>query len=139
MKAHNFAALAACSLLLTAPPIPVLAQAPMPQSARRQDSSVVLGLTPAQKAKLTVLAQNANQQMMTVNASKSLAPAVRMAKMRAVGHHFTSQMMALLTPAQRVQAKAMSPRAQAKGWQHNGDTLYRYRFEDLRTARTRHL
>ena len=114
MKLFAVTIFAAFSLALAAPLIPAQAQMPAPHGAPRQNPETALGLTPAQKAKLTALAQNAQQQILAVNANRSLTPAVRMAKMRAVGQNFTVTMMALLTPAQRAKAKAMMmQRAQA--------------------------
>ena len=139
MEPSAFTLLAALSLVLTAPLVPARAQMPAPHGAQRQNPETLLGLTPAQKAKLTVLAQNANHQMLTINANQSLDPAIRTAKMRAVGRNSTAQMMTLLTQAQRVKAKAMMQRDQAMGWQHDRGSIYQYRFEDLSSPKTRHL
>ena len=119
MKKLTWTLLAAFSLALAAPLVPTQAQMSAPHGAQMQDPGTALGLTPAQKSKARVLVQKAMQQMQAVNANQSLPPAVRTAKMRAIGQSINTQMMALLTPAQRVKAKAMMmQRAQAMRQQH---------------------
>ncbi len=119
MKTLKLAVLAACSLALTAPLIPVQAQRPAPHGAPMQDPGTALGLTPAQKAKASTLVQKAMQQMRAINANQSLTPPVRAAKGRAIVQSINTQMMALLTPAQRAKAQAMmQQRIQTMRQQH---------------------
>lgn len=114
MKPVKLPLFAALSLALAAPLAPVQAQMPAPHGARMQDPAAVLGLTPGQKAQARALLQKAMQQMRAVSANQSLAPAVRAAKMRAIGQSINTQMMALLTPTQQAKARAMmQQRAQA--------------------------
>ena len=120
MKTYNFAVLAACSLALAAPLAPAFSQAPPPMGGpmhgpmggmrgggRMKMMADQLGLTDAQKAKMQPILMGSRQQMMALHANTSMTPAVRMAKMQSMRKTMNAQMMAILTPAQRVKLKAM--------------------------------
>ncbi len=127
MKTYTFAVLAACSLALAAPLVPAFAQAPPPPpmhgpmmggpmhgpmggmrgGGRMKMMADELGLTDAQKAKMQPILMSSRQQMMALRANTTLAPAARMAKMQTMRNTMNAQMMAILTPAQRVKLKAM--------------------------------
>lgn len=136
MKIFNIAVLAACSLALTAPLIPTLAQAPPPGApmggpmggpmhgpmggpmhgpmggmrggGHMRAMADELGLSDAQKAKMQPIIMGARQQMMALRASTTLSPTAQMAKMQSIRKASTAQMMAILTPAQRTKLKAMT-------------------------------
>ena len=117
-------ALAALSLTLTAPLASAFAQAPPPPpmhgqfggpmrgphgggGGRMMKMADELGLTDAQKAQMKPVLMGSRQQMMALRANTTLPPAARMAKMEAMRKSMNTQMMAILTPAQRVKLKAM--------------------------------
>ncbi len=116
-----FLSLAALSLALA----PAFAQAPPPMmhgpagahSGRMGDA---LALTDAQKARLRPVFMNAGRQMQALQANTSLTPAVRMAKMQALQKSARTQMMAILTPAQRAKMQAM---IQAHAGSHPGGSF----------------
>ena len=127
MKTYAFAVLAACSLALAAPLAPAYAQAPPPApmggpmmgrpmhgpmggmrgGGRMKMMADELGLTDAQKAKMQPILMSSRQQMMALRANTTLTPAARMAKMQSMRKTMMTQMMAILTPAQRTKLKAM--------------------------------
>ena len=135
MKTLNLAVIAACSLALAAPFVPVLAQAPPmggpmhgPMGGMRGGGggrmrmmADQLGLTDAQKAKMQPILMGSRQQMMALRSNTTLAPAARMAKMQSMRKTMMTQMMAILTPAQRTKFKAMQQQQrQAGGGQYGG-------------------
>lgn len=97
-----FALFAALTLALTAPFVPALL---VPALAQRPlhgvPNSNPNGLTPAQKQQATAIGRKFGQQMQALQANTSLTPAARQAKMHALQQSVRSQLMAIMTPAQR--------------------------------------
>ncbi len=124
MTTPRFALFAVLTCALAAPLVPALtvptfAQASAPHGDLMQDPVAALGLSPAQKARGDVLMRKADQQMRVLSANHSLTPAAHRAKMRVIFQGLHTQMMAMLTPAQRVKASALAQQeAQAMRQQH---------------------
>ena len=113
MPTRSLAATAALSLTLVTSLAPAFAQTPPPMmhrphgGGRMSGMGDTLGLTEAQKSQMMPILMNARQQGMAIRSNPSLTPAARQAKMRALQIGLRSQMMAILTPAQRARAKTM--------------------------------
>ena len=114
-----FLSLAGLALALAAPLAPAFAQAPPPMMHGPHGGPMAdpLALTDAQKARLRPVFMNAGRQMQALQANTSLTPAARMAKMQALQKSARTQMMAILTPAQRAKMQAM---IQARAASHPG-------------------
>ena len=94
---------------------PLFAQAPPPNApmhgqrgARARAMADSMHFTDAQKAQLRTILVSAGQQVQALQANTSLTQSVRTAKMQAIQQRVRTQMMAILTPAQRAHAQAMA-------------------------------
>lgn len=122
MPIRSLAAIAALSFILAAPLVPIFAQTPPPMmhgphgGGHMNGMGDPLGLTDAQKSRMRPILMNAQQQGQAIQNNTSLTPAARQVKMRTLGISVRTQMMAILTPAQRARAKTM----QQHGMQRHG-------------------
>jgi Spy/CpxP family protein refolding chaperone len=117
MQKPNFLILAALSLALTAPLAPAFAQfAPGHAHAgarikkadgRLKKLGAEIALTDAQKAQLKPILQNGHQQAEAIKNDTSLSADARKAKLKDLKKSTRTQMMAVLTPTQRTQLKAV--------------------------------
>ena len=125
MQKPNFLVLAALSLALTAPLLtPAFAQFAHTAHAHGQRSgkrlkklAAELNLTDAQKAQLKPILQSSRQQAEAIKNNATLSEAARKSQLKDLRKSNRSQMLTILTPAQRTQLKAMR---QAKRQAKNG-------------------
>ncbi|MGI4788672.1 MAG: Spy/CpxP family protein refolding chaperone [Janthinobacterium lividum] len=111
MQKPNFVVLAALSLALIAPLTPAFAQfaahAQRKQGARLKKLATELNLTDAQKAQMKPILMSARQQSKAIKDNTALSDADRKAQLKDLRKSTRTQMMAVLTPAQRAQLKAI--------------------------------
>ena len=120
MKLPILAALTTLSLGIAAAAVPVFAQtdAPTPPTmaapahphrggGRLQKMAAELNLTDAQKAQIKPILMSTRQQAQAIKADTTLTPDARKAKMKDLHKSANAQMMAILTPTQRAQLKAI--------------------------------
>ena len=112
-------AVLAVTLALAAPLVPTFAQAAAPMhgphpmygsragGGRLKKMAAALGLTDAQKSQMKPILMSERRQIKALKANTALTPATRMAQMKAIHQSSNQQMMAILTPAQRAQVRAM--------------------------------
>ena len=115
MQKPNFLVLAALSLALTAPLSPAFAQfahANKPGHGQRDGKrlkkmAAELNLTDAQKAQLKPILQSARQQAKAIKDNTALSDADRKSQLKDLRKSTRSQVLPVLTPAQRAQLKAI--------------------------------
>ncbi len=110
MQKPTFLVLAALSLALTAPVVPAFAQfAPGHghHGGRLKKLATELNLTDAQKAQLQPILQSARQQAKAIKDNTTLSADARKSQLKELNKSTRTQMMAILTPAQRAQLKAI--------------------------------
>lgn len=115
MKRLITAALAVLALaaVVTTPTLAQTAISPTPVSAKKHHEGQLkkmasaLNLTADQKAQIKPIRQSAHQQIKTLKADASLTPEAQKAQIKAIHKSTRQQTLAILTPAQRAQWKAM--------------------------------
>jgi len=90
-----------------APPAQAAPAHPHRGGGRLQKLAAELNLTDAQKAQMKPILMSSRQQAQAIKADTTLTPDARKAKMKDLHKSANVQMMAILTPAQRTQLKAI--------------------------------